>query len=59
MLLVYEPNSPTERVVAMFSDGAVYDKPLDEFLSPVQLLLPNREALACNSSCFRYPPFFS
>ena len=59
MQLMFEMNSQTARLVATFSDGAVYDKPLGTGvdLAPIHALLPNREVVACDAFCYRYPPF--
>ena len=59
MMLVYDPTSPQARLVAMFSDRAVYDKSLGEGddVAPISELLPNRYVIACDEFCFQYAPF--
>jgi len=57
MMLLFGPRSPGARIVAMFSDGAVYGKPLATESAPIFALLPDRDVIACDTACVRYPPF--
>ena len=59
MMHVYDTTSLKARLVAMFSDGAVYDKPLGQGddVAPIAALLPNRYVIACDAFCYQDAPF--
>lgn len=60
MMLVYDMGSTAARIVAMFSDGAVYVRPLGHGTdsAPIFALLPDREVVACDGAvCYQYAPF--